>query len=182
VNTTYRYLAVGDEGAEVRGWFDALEPSPVAVDVERGTWLHFRDAGPVVADAAGHVDIQESPLVSLFSPRRLRGVLWSAGEVHFLTKNLRRRYPGLDRVRRQFETWIRERDLVYDGRPGDWDHFLEGSIRNLDAPVFAFPGAAAALRDGAYFISDDDNEAVLDELCRRLALRGVDCRDESASG
>jgi hypothetical protein len=182
MNTTYRYLAVDGEGGAVRDWFDGLDPSPVTVHVDRGAWLHFGDAGPLVFDATGNIEVQDSPLVSVFPSRRVRGVLWTAGEVHFVTKGLRHRYPGLDQVRRQFDTWMNELDLVYDGRPGEFDFLLEGSIRNFDSPLFAFGGAAAALRSGSYFVSEDDSGVVLDDVCRRLALRDVRCLDEIASG
>jgi hypothetical protein len=176
VATTYRYLAVGNEDASIRSWFASLDPPPIVVDDERGEWLHFREIGPIRHDKAGRVDVEGSPLVSLFSAAERRGVVWAAGEVHFLTTRLPRAYPALEGVRRQFERWIRSFDVVWDGEPGDWDYFLEGSLRNHTGAVYALPDAMAALREGTYFVSEGDGDGVLDVLCRSLSLRGVVCK------
>ena len=176
VATTYRYLAVGYEDASIRSWFANLGAAPFVVDAGRGAWLHFRELGPLLQDDTGSVDVEGSPLVSLFSAMERRGVVWAAGEVHFLTKGLPRAFPALERVRLQFERWIRSFDLVSDGRPGEWDHFLEGSLRNHSGPIYALPDAMAALREGMYFVSEGDGDEVLDVLCRSLSLRGMVCK------
>jgi hypothetical protein len=58
--------------------------------------------------------------------------------------------------------------------PGDWDYYLEGSIRNYDDKVFALPSAMDALRRGQYFVADNDDDFVLDKVCKSLRLRGVE--------
>jgi hypothetical protein len=47
--------------------------------------------------------------------------------------------------------------------------------------VHALPAALAALRENSYFVADDDNDAVLDALCKRLALRGINCEADMPS-
>jgi len=56
---------------------------------------------------------------------------------------------------------------------GDWDYYLEGTLKRSDSKIFALPAAFSALQRGQYFVADDDNEFVLDKLCRSLRLRGV---------
>jgi hypothetical protein len=104
-----------------------------------------------------------------------RGVLWTVGEVHFLTTPLRTFSP-LAAISRQFARWLRDYERVFmqDAQPGPWDYYLEGSIRNSDAPIFAHPQAARALGQGQYFIADDDNDHVVERVVRALLLRGVE--------
>jgi hypothetical protein len=184
VATTYRYLAVGEENEEVLGWFRRADPPPAVVETEPGTWLwlHFRAFGPLGRDATGAIDVDASPLVGLIPAGTTRGVLWTAGEVHFRTKRLPRVFPPLERVRDRFHRWLQSFDLVWDGRSSDWEYFLEGSIQNYESPVYALPGAMAALRQGAYFVTADETQGRLDSLCKKLALRGVQCTDNSPTG
>ena len=99
-----------------------------------------------------------------------------------MTTPLRSRIPEPRiRTRRQFVKWLGQFDPVYEGRPGDWDYYLEGSIRNEDSTVYAMPGWMAALERGTYFVADDDNDLVIDTVCRSLALRGVTCGEPSAT-
>jgi hypothetical protein len=177
---TVRYLAVDGEDVLVANWFDQLHPPPDRIPLNRGEVLFFRDMGHLVWAEPRTIDTAVSPIVSLVSARRARGVLWTAGEVHFLPSSMRSRFPALEHVRRQFMRWLGRFDLVYDGKPGEWDYFLEGSIRNSGSRIYATPGAVTALNQGSYFVSDDDNDAVLDDLCRILALRGVTCDDRAS--
>jgi hypothetical protein len=177
MGSTVRYLAIDGEDASILEWFGQLEPPPVRDANELGTALHFAALGPLVHEASGAIDTSASPIVTLYPARSRRAILWTAGEVHFLP--VRGRQPGLDRIHRQFVTWLKRFDLVFSGKPGAWDYYLEGSIRNYGSPVYALPQALAALGDRTYFVGADDSERVLDQLCRSLALRGVMCGDAS---
>ena len=55
----------------------------------------------------------------------------------------------------------------------EWDYYLEGSIRNRDPDVYALPKAMEALRQGQYFVADDDNDRRLETICEELRKRGV---------
>ena len=175
-----RYLAVNDDRELVQEWIDALEPAPERVLKPGGELFHFRSLGPLAQTAAGEVDVKASPLVFWYEPRLVRGVFWTAGEVHFMPTPLRERYPGLDRVRRQLIRWLGQFELVFDAKGravGDLGYLLEGSIQNYYLPLYALPRAYAALQRGSYFLSDDDNDEAIDRICRKLALRGVTCAD-----
>jgi hypothetical protein len=135
----------------------------------------------LLADGSG-ADARHSPLVSLFRPRLRRGVLWSVGEVHFLPSSLRRAFPPLHALSHRFAEWLSGFERVFARGPGwsgEWDYWLEGSIRNYDAEVFALPQAMAALRKGQYFVGAADGEGVLDTLCRSLRHRRVECRPDA---
>jgi hypothetical protein len=175
MSSTVRYLAVDGEDAIVLDWFGRHDPAPRQVRTERNHVLYFRDLGPLAYDAKGEIDARASPVITLFPARQRRSILWTAGEVCFLATPLRERFPGLHRIRRQFVTWLSQFELVHDRPPGVWDDYLQGTIKHYDSRVYALPGASTALRRGTYFVGDDDNEVVLDRLCRALALRGVQC-------
>jgi len=180
-----RYLGVDDDRELIQAWIDGLDARPERSPRPRGELLHFRDLGPIAHTASGEVDVKASPLVSWFEPRLVRGILWTAGEVHFLATPLHDRFPGLDRVRRQLVRWLSQFEVVFDAKGravGDQGYFLEGSIQNDHLPLYALPRAYAALQRGSYFVSDDDNDEAIDRICRKLALRGVTCADPPAHG
>jgi hypothetical protein len=169
MGTTFRFLATVDEGSAVLDWFRALPELPVETPHDAGAMFHFQDFGPLVPDSG------RSPVVNVFLPTRRRGALVTVGEVHFLATPLSM-FPGLHRVSKQFHAWLRQRPCVFSRRPafvGEWDYFLEGGVRNFDADIFAMPGGLAALRQGEYFVSENDSGHTLDLVCRRLQLRGV---------
>jgi len=182
MGTTYRFLANPSEPSEVIAWYRALAPSPVEVQGRNGLWLYFKNEGPLIGGDNGEVDPKHSPVVSLFLPRVRRGVMWTVGEVHFLATPLRKRFPELHKVSSAFSKWLSANECVYSNKPsfkGEWNHFLEGSVMNYDAPVFAFPSGLAALRNGQYFVAEDDTVARLDKLCSSLRLRGIQCSQEA---
>jgi hypothetical protein len=116
-------------------------------------------------------------VATVFLPRETRGVLWTVGEVHFLATPLRKLFPRLHKISTDFSRWLGTHECIYPNRsPGNaYEYYMEGSVRNSDAPVFAFDSGLDALRSGRYFVSDNDNDFVLDKLCRALRLRGVEC-------
>ena len=175
VSVTFRYLAMESEGDAIPTWFSALSTPPQVRKTDRGVVLYFNELGPLMG-APGPIDVAKSPLVTLFFPRRRRGVLLTAGEVHFLPIPLRKQFPALHRISQDFSRWLRQFDCVFSpsAQSGEWDYYLEGSIRNGDSEVFALPEAMSALRSGQYFVADDDTDALLDRLCKSLHLRGVE--------
>ncbi|WP_406693963.1 hypothetical protein V5E97_23255 [Singulisphaera sp. Ch08] len=179
MRTTYRFLATGDEVDAALDWFLRQPDPPEVTEKPYGHLLYFRGMGPLaqMPDGSG-IDARRSPLVSLFRPSRRRGVLWTTGEAHFLPTSLRRGWPALHALGLRFRKWLSGFDLVFAGNPsspGEWNHYLEGSIRNHEEPVYALPLAAQALREGKYFVGWSDNDSVLNTLCRSLRHRGVEC-------
>ena len=170
MGTTYRILATVDEGPAVLDWFRTLPERPVESPREAGAVFHFREFGPVRPEPG------MSPVVNVFLPVRRRGVLTTVGEVHFLATPLSA-FSGLGRVSRQFRDWLGQHPCVFSRRTGfagEYDYFLEGSIRNLDPDIFALPAGLAALRSGTYFVAEGDTGPTLDRVCRQLQLRGVE--------
>ncbi len=175
MGSTYRFLEAPGEPSAVMAWFRALPRPPTEVPTPRGHLLHFRELGPLALEG-GHPVAQRSPVVNVFLPRVRRGILWTIGEVHFLATPLRQRFPELQRVSLAFKRWLARNECVYEGphpKVSAWAYYLEGSVRNYDPPIYAFPSGAAALRAGRYFVGDGDNELTLDKLCAALRLRGL---------
>ena len=169
MGTTYRFLATVEEGSIVLDWFRSLPEKPVESPRDGASLFYFRDFGPLETDS------KASPLVSVFSPVRKRGVLTTIGEVHFLATPLST-FPGLNKVSKRFRKWLAEFPCVYSNRPGfvhDWDYYLEGSVRNWDPDIFALPAGMTALKKESYFVAECDNELRLDLVCRALDLRDV---------
>ena len=179
MGTAYRFVADPAGPSEVVDWFRSLSSPPLEAPAGRGLVLHFQNVGPLSMSADGNIDPKASPLATVFPPRLRRGVLWTVGEVHFLPTPLRKLFPGLHSISVAFSRWLSERDCVFsvDRATDDFSHYLEGSVRNHDQPIFAFPSGLAALRSGRYFVGDDDNEYMLDRLCTALRLRGVTCEE-----
>lgn len=183
MGTTYRFIADPHESSEVLGWFRSLPHPPVEVQGPGCLWLHFVSDGPLSLGPEGVVDPKRSPVASLFLPRVRRGALWTVGEVHFLASPVRQRFPGLHKVSSAFDKWLSSHECVYSSKPdfqGEWNYYLEGSVKNYDPPVFALPSGLSALRAGQYFIADGDTAARLDTLCASLRLRGVQCEEQEA--
>jgi hypothetical protein len=178
MGTTHRFLAIDDETQLVIDWFRGISDPPEEIARPGGLLLYFRAYGgflPPEGNDSG-VDCTKSPLVSFFRPQLKRGVLWTAGEVHFLPTPLATTVPKLNSVSRRLHKWLGRFDLVFSRKPGwkgDWNYYLEGSLQNFDQEIFALPRAMEALRRGQYFVADGDNDFVLDRLCRQLKGRGV---------
>jgi hypothetical protein len=170
MGTTYRFLATVDEASTVLAWFREIPENPVESVRENSVLFFFRDFGPINSDT------KKSPVVSVFLPVLKRGVLTTIGEVHFLATPLSV-FPGLNRVNKRFRDWLSANPCVYSHKPSfvhEWDYYLEGSVKNWDAEIFALPAGMQALKNGAYFVAGDDNDFVLDRVRLSLELRGVD--------
>jgi hypothetical protein len=115
----------------------------------------------------------------VFLPHVRREVLWTVGEVHFLADRMQSSFPGLHRVLRSFRNWLQTFPLVFhqprlpEISGGEWDYYLEGSVRNQDPEIFGLPHGMLALQRGQYFVCEDDTESRLDDILKMLKLRGV---------
>jgi hypothetical protein len=177
VGITYRFIDAPARESPVIQWFRQLAEPPLEVETERCRVLYFRESGTLQYAEDGSIDPKTSPIVTVILPRVTHRALWTVGEVHFRTAALRRQYPKLHRIANAFLAWISSYECVYslENRSGDFSYFLEGSIRNGDSPVFAFEPGITALNNGQYMVGNSDNDMRLDQLCRLLRLRGVDC-------
>lgn len=153
----------------VLDWFRSQRALPVE-QVGRGNYtFYFREFGPLSDDP------KKCPVVNVFTPVRKLAVLLTCGEIHFLATPLSQ-FPALATLNRDFRKWLSQFPCVFSRREDferTWDYYLEGQIRNYDSDVFALPQAMEALRDGQYFVANDDNDWVLDKVCRELKKRGV---------
>lgn len=178
MGTSYRFLSDSAQSGVVLAWFRQLKEPPREVVTERQIVLYFAHLGPpnYVADGTT-VDAQASPIVTVVPPRTTHSSLWTVGEVHFLTRGLRRKYPELHRVSQAFGDWLNGYECVYSlgDREGKYSYYLEGSVRNEDSPIFAFQSGLDALQNERYFVGSRDNDVRLDAICRMLRLRGVPC-------
>ena len=179
MGATFRFLAINNESGLILDWFRQLAEPPEEVATQSGFILYFRKFGSLVctdSDSQSIIDSRRSPLVSVFPSKLKRGVLWTAGEVHFFPTPLAKACPQLQAVRRRFGKWLAEYELVFSrepGWPGQWNYYLEGSLQNISPKIFALPKAMEGLRRGQYFVADDDNDWVLEKVCRELKKRGV---------
>ena len=180
MGTIYRFISHPEKPSEVLAWFRGLPEPPVERPADRSTVLYFKSAGPLVERTDGGIDASASPVATVFLPRVRRGVIWTVGEVHFLSTPLRPRFPKLHEVSATFSKWLSAQECVFlntSTAANRFNYYLEGSVRNYDPPVFAFTTGLDAFADGQYFIGDDDNDHVLDKLCRTLRLRGIHCTE-----
>lgn len=164
-----------DEVSAVLSWFRELASPPEELVTDWGLWLQF---GPLVRDPDGQIDVEQSPLVSLFPSKIRHGVLWTAAEVHFQARSKSAGGKTLTKVQREFRDWLALQDVVFEQIPAPESphaYYLEGGLQNVARVVYAPPSGVAALRRGQYVIPHGANDHVLDRLCRTLKLRGVDC-------
>ncbi|MES2661502.1 MAG: hypothetical protein V4689_22980 [Verrucomicrobiota bacterium] len=175
MGSTYRFLSVPADAEIVCEWFRFLDPSPVVKATEKGELYDFNHLGALADTPA------ESPIVNVIFPRMRRGVLTTAGEVHFLATPAKR-FPELDRINQAFRKWVSRYPKVHSAKGGDdnsHDYLIEGTLRNWDSDIFALPSGIKALKAGHYFVADDDSEGRLDDLCKQLRLRGVGGLEEA---
>jgi len=161
--STFRFLATDDEAPFVVSWFADLPERP-----------NLTSTGSAVAVRFQNEQTSPSGRVNIFLPMTVRGVIRTAGEVHFLDSWSAS--PALAGVLRRFRKFLAQFERVHPVESSPWNHFLEGSLRNFDAPIVALPAAFAALNEGTqYFVSDDESQSRIDTLCLALRLRGIDC-------
>ena len=179
MGVTFRFIASPEEGQEVLSWFGELADPPEVLPKPDGAVLYFRQFGNLAMTTANEVDVKRSPVVSVFLPHVRREILWTVGEVHFLTDRMRSSFPGLHRVLMSFRQWLQTFPLVFrqprlpETAGGPWDYYLEGGVRNVSGEIFALPEGMVSLERGQYFVWHGDAEARLDTLLKTLRLRGV---------
>lgn len=173
---THRFIEAPHGHSAVMEWFRSFPSTPVEVQTERGYVFFFSQFGDLIYDDNGRIDSTKSPVVNIFFPRIRRGILWTVGEVHFLATPLKQRFSEPDKVNRAFKKWLSANELIFSNSSSaenKWNYYLEGSTRNYDPPIFAFLSGADAIRNGQYFVSDDETELRLDKICVSLRLRGL---------
>lgn len=173
----FHFIAHPDDHAVI-DWFRALPEPPEEYPKDGGVVLYFRNLGPLAKDSEAGFDVTRSPVVSLFLPQVRRRTLWTVGQVHFLAKNTARELPGFERLKRRFQRWLEQNPVVWQRtRASEEGHsyFFEAEATSFAESIFAFPSGKEALNCGRFFVSEGANEFVLDKLCKKLRLQGVDC-------
>lgn len=177
VGSTLYFLAAPNTHDVLR-WFQSQKDTPEEHSKVGGALLYYRQFGNLVLDANGEIDVSQSPVVTVVEPQIRLKALWTVGEVHFLAKGTATDMPEYHRLRRRFQSWLGNHPIVWDRvNDGieDYGYYLEGSVKNFADRVFALQSGAEAFEGGQYFVAYDDNEFVLDRICRLLRLRGVEC-------
>lgn len=174
---SYRFACDPADAEMVLRWFRRLQEPPREVIAAQCVVLYFASLGPLHHAGDGTVDADLSPIVTVVPPRSVRESLWTIGEVHFRTSALSRRYPRLYRISKDFEEWLNSYECIYSlkDRDSKYSYYLEGSARNHDSSIFALPTGLEALQNERYFVGAQDNDVLIDTICRKLRLRGVQC-------
>lgn len=170
-------------GSDVVEWFRRMSEPPEETPTAHGMVLYFRGFGPLAYNETGAIDVARSPVVSIVLPTVRREILWTVGEVNFLSTLSLPQNRQVKNVVRSFATWLRGHQRVYEQSPkadNPLAYYIEGSARNR-GDIYALPSGMTHLQRGGYVVSFRDNALVVDRVCRRLRLRGVDCgpSDES---
>lgn len=175
-SNSYFVEAPGTSSAVVE-WFRSLPAPPEETPTAYGFVLYFRSFGPLVFDEKGSIDVSRSPVVTVVLPALRRQMLWTVGEVHFLTTLSSPEGKVLQNTVRAFAKWLKESRIVYDQSPkaeNPLAYYIEGSAKNR-GDIYALPSGLEHLQRGGYVVSHRDNEFVVDRVCRQLRLRGIDC-------
>ncbi len=175
MGSTYRYIASEEENQDVIDWFSKHGPKILKSVGPLHIW--FPSIGELVRSKNGDINQKESPIVSIYPVTSIRGALLSVGEVHFLTTQIKKKFPELDAINRKFRSWLKKNELVFSSKPGFdglYNYYLEGSIKNHDTDIYAFPKGISLLKSEQYFVADSESPGRLDAICKSLVLRGID--------
>jgi hypothetical protein len=159
-------------------WFRSCDPQPNEAAREEGSIFHFDAFGPIERREDGEIVAHLSPLVTVFPPTLVRGAIWSCAEVHFLTIGSARTGKEMARIKRQFNASLSSMHVIADRESvpaNDFSYFLAGSIMNYAMRVFATDAGLAALRSDQFVINRGATDAIIDQLCQRLRLLGINC-------
>ncbi len=177
MGTTYRFIESPLEQSQVIEWFRSEASEFQEIETKGGYVLYFKNLGELTHTADGEIDARNSPIVTIFIPKVIRGALWSVGEIHFLSTPLKQKFPELHKLSSALNKWLGRFTCVYSNKPGavnEWNYYFEGSTKNYDPPIYSFPSGLHALMKEQYFISDSESEFVVEKLCKSLKLRGVE--------
>jgi hypothetical protein len=175
-NAYSRFIEDPSQTSSVLQWFRRQDLVGEESSTDWGIALFFRSLGPLRHKPDGSIDSERSPIVTIHLPRARRQILWTVGEVHFLSMPLNQ-FHRLASLRRSFLRWFKEYPLIYDhprNGPHEFDYYLEGSAMNW-GPIRAFPSGMSALKAERYFVSCRESDGSLSTLCKKLRLRGVTC-------
>jgi hypothetical protein len=178
VPTYSRFVEAPEAPCSPLQWFRDQDLAPNEHVFDWGVALYLASLGQLHYNSDGSIDSERSAVVTVHVPQVRRGILWTVGEVRFCPVPLSQ-FPELERLRRSFLRWFEGCALIYDHHPAgehEFDYYLEGSAKNW-GPIRAFPSGLVALKNGQYFISRLETNGSLENLRRKLALRGVICAD-----
>jgi hypothetical protein len=139
-------------------------------DGENHSRLWFKEYGDLGAT------LDESPVLLLYPPRQLADRLWTIGRIMFPQTHLQKKYPQLDKIKKTIRRELQKGILLWNWRrpqEGEFNYYLEGSIKNRNYEVFGMPSSLTYLRREGYFIEGEETTGSLDVLRKALALRGV---------
>jgi len=172
------YLAAPDLPCEALAWFEAQNITFKQHLFDWGIVLHFDGMGDLALSTDNLVVGEQSPVVTIRTPKIKRKILWTVGEVRFCFSPLAR-YPELQKLRRAFIRWFNQYPVVFDDHPSatnEFNYYLEGAAQNR-GPITAFPSGLTAIKAGRYFVFHSETDDRLETLRKTLALRGVVCGD-----
>lgn len=177
--SAFYFIEAPSSHSEVVEWFRRLPEPPEERLTAYGMTLYFRRFGPLAFDETGAIDVAHSPVATIGLPVLRRDVLWTIGEVNFLATLSLPQNSSLRGVQRAFSRWLKGNEAVYvqAGRSEQpYAYYLEGSAKNW-GDVYALPSGLKHLKGGGYAVSLKDNDFVIDQVCRSLRLRGINCGD-----
>lgn len=184
MSVIYRFIEAPCETSAVLTWFRGLEKPPIEIKADWGVALHFSELGPLQSHPGllGAPDLTMSPVVALILPTEKRGLLWSVGEIRFVTGPLKTTYPKLYQISTHLSKWLKSYECIFSLGKGhsavsSHNYYLEGSTRNDPASIWALPSGLDALREGRYFVSAHESKERLEDVSRTLRLRGVQCSE-----
>ena len=178
---TYHFLEEPSQTSAPVDWFLGLPDPPVAVPRTDETVLFFKQHGDLVFDEEGQADGSQSPIVIIYPPRIRRGLLWTAGQVCFLTKRKSKPGPAMAKLQSSFRKWLDTFPVVggHDSAGEiEFHHYLVGANWGFATRIVALPSGMEALLRGQFFVNYEDNDFVLDKVCGVLRLSGINCRPE----
>ena len=142
----------------------------VRADKDNHLRFWFKDLG----DLGPSLD--ESPVVLFYPPHKIADRLWTIGRFMFPQVHLQKKYPLLNKIKKTIKEELQRGILLWNWehpQEGEFNYYLEGSIKNHDYEIYGMPSSLPYLRKEGYFIEGEETNGLLDTLRKTLALRGV---------
>lgn len=142
----------------------------VRSDQENHSRFWFKDFGEL------GVSLEESPVIQFYPPRKIADHLWTIGRFMFPQSNLQKKYPQLNKIKKTIKEELQRGIQLWNWKhpqEGEFNYYLEGSIKNHDYEIYGMPSSVPYLRKEGYFIEGEETVGMLDTLRKTLALRGV---------